>query len=108
MTGDVYCYSFAPGPPAEEVEGALLLALVAAEGLHGEAKVRMEAAHYFDAERRVAVVDGGTAVGCDLNRLFVQFLRRELGDDAFTVRRSSTSPEGAGRPEGTAAGKEAP
>lgn len=87
MTGEVYCYSFAPGPPAEEIEGALLLALVAAEGLHGEAKVRMECAHHFNAERRVAVIDAGTAAGRDVNCLFVQFLRRELGDTAFTVRR---------------------
>lgn len=87
MTRELYSYTFASGPPVEEIENMLLWALLAAEGLHGEARVRMDGAHNFDADERQCVIDAGTAVGQDINRLFTQFLRRELGDDGFTVRR---------------------
>jgi hypothetical protein len=87
MTKELYRYSFAAGVALEEVEASLLLALLSAESLHGEAQVRLDAAHYLDPERRACVIDAGTAVGRDLNRLFVGFLRREFGGDAFRVTR---------------------
>ena len=33
------------------------------------------------------MIDAGTPVGRDLNRLFVGFVGREFGADAFTVER---------------------
>ena len=33
------------------------------------------------------VIDASNAIGLDLNRLFVGFLKREFGADAFTVER---------------------
>ena len=35
----------------------------------------------------VCVVDADTAVGCDINRLFVSFIRHEFGAAAFQVER---------------------
>ena len=37
---------------------------------------------------RKCVIDSSTAVGRDLNKLFVGFLQREFGEDAFHVERS--------------------
>lgn len=87
MTADVYRYRFAPDTPADEVEATLALAVVSVECLHGAAQVRLDGSHAFDAEGLACVVDAGTAVGRDLNRLFAGFAAREFGPDAFTVER---------------------
>ena len=87
MTQTVYRYEFAAEVPIEEVEATLLLAVLAAEGLHGEAEVRLEGAHSFDPGRRRCVIEADTAVGRDINRLFVSFIRHEFGADAFQVER---------------------
>jgi hypothetical protein len=80
-----YRYTFAADVPSEDVESTLLLALLAVESLHGEADVRLDAGHVFDAEGRCCVIEAGTAVGRDLCRLFTGFLRREFGDYRFRV-----------------------
>ena len=87
MTKELYRYAFPARVPLEDIEATLLLALMAAETLHGESQVRLDAAHFFDILRRACVIDAGTPVGRDLNRLFVGFIRREFGVDAFTVER---------------------
>ena len=92
MSNAVYRYRFLGTVPIEEVEVSLLLAVLAAESLHGEAQVRLDAAHTFDAEQRRCVIDATTPVGRDLNRLFVGFLRREFGEEVFAVERLETAP----------------
>jgi hypothetical protein len=87
MNHDLYRFRFGPEVSMEEIETTMLLALLAAEALHGEAQVRLDAGHYLDTAQRACVIDGGTEVGRDLNRLFVGFLRREFGADAFQVER---------------------
>lgn len=84
---NLYRYTFEPDVALEEVEASLLLAILAAENLHGEAQVRLDAAHNWDAGSRRCVIDGTTAVGRDVNRLFVGFLRREFGEGTFRVER---------------------
>ena len=93
MIKDVYRYGFQPCVPLEEVEASLLLALMATESLHGEAQVRLDAAHYLDVDQRACVIEAGTPVGRDINRLFVGFLRREFGEDAFHVERVDSVPQ---------------
>lgn len=95
MTRELYRYEFQPDVPLEEVEASLLLAVLATESLHGESQVRLDASHYLDSDRRACVIDAGTPVGRDVNRLFVGFLRREFGEDAFQVARvdSTHQPE---------------
>jgi hypothetical protein len=83
----VYRYSFGADVPIKEAEATLLLAVLAAEGLHGEAEVRLEGSHSFDPERRSCLIDAATAVGRDINRLFVSFIRHEFGAGAFQVER---------------------
>jgi hypothetical protein len=87
MTKDIYRYSFPPPVPLDEVEATLLLAIWGAESLHGESQVRLDVAQYFDRDRRACVIGAATAVGRDLNRLFVGYLRREFGADSFRVER---------------------
>jgi hypothetical protein len=87
MTATAYRYRFAPGVPAEEIEVSLLMAVLAAESLHGETQVQLDSGHAFDPEQRTCVIDAGTSVGRDLNRLFAGFVRREFGEDAIRVER---------------------
>lgn len=87
MNREIYRYSFEASVDIAEVEASLLLALLAAESLHGESQVRLEASHALDTEGRTCVIDTSGAVGRDLNRLFVGFVRREFGEDSFRVTR---------------------
>ncbi len=87
MNKELYRYTFPPHVPLEEIEATLLLALWGAESLHGETQVRLDAAHFLDRDRRACVIDAATPVGRDVNRLFVGFVQREFGSDAFRVER---------------------
>jgi len=93
MSGEAYRYCFPSEVLLEEVEATLVLALFAAESIRGESQVRLDAAHHFDLERRVCVIDASTTVGRTLNRLFVGLLTREFGPHAFQVERIEMSPE---------------
>jgi hypothetical protein len=87
MSSEVYRYTFAERVSVDELEDSLALAVLAAESIHGEAQVRLDAAHFLDPQGRACVLDAATSVGRDLNRLFAGFLTREFGPDAFTVHR---------------------
>jgi hypothetical protein len=88
MSKQVYRYQFTDVEvPIEEVEASLLLAVMATESLHGESQSRLDIAHFLDPVKRACVIDVGTQVGRDFNRLFIGFLRREFGEDAFRVER---------------------
>jgi hypothetical protein len=85
MKNEVYRYHFESSIDIAEVEATLVLAMIAAEGLHGAAKVRLEASHRFDAQQRTCVIESTAPVGMDINRIFVGFLRREFGEESFKV-----------------------
>lgn len=93
MTSEVYRYNFVPGLPLEDIEASLVLAIMSAESLHGEAQVRLDAAHFFDRDQRACVIDASTPVGRDVNRLFVGFVSREFGEDVFRVERVNELPQ---------------
>lgn len=93
MARDVYKYVFDPSIDIADVEASLLPALLAAESLHGETQVRLDAAHILDPAKRACVIDAGTSVGRDINRLFVGFISREFGEDAFRVERVDGHPQ---------------
>jgi hypothetical protein len=94
MSEPSYRYTIAAGVPIEEVEITLLLSIFGVAALYGESQARLDAAHAFSAERRSVVIDAGTPVGRDLNKLFAGFLTKEFGADSFKVERVA----GAGRP----------
>lgn len=92
MIGNIYRYQFTPEIPAREINETLRLALLAAECLHGESWVRIETSYCLDAQKRVCVIDAGTAIGHQVVRLFTGFAAREFGERAFTVRRMDRVP----------------
>ena len=81
MTKTIYRYSFSTNAPINDVEESLLLAVLATQGLHGEASTRLDGAYFFDANKRGCVIDASTELGEDFNRLFVSFLMREFGNE---------------------------
>jgi len=82
-----YRYQFREGVDPRDVEDTLLLAFLAAEGVFGEARVRMDGAYSTDRESRTVTVDASTAVGQIVNAVFTVFAVKEFGRDAFGVRR---------------------
>jgi hypothetical protein len=102
MTQTLYRYEFAAEVPLEEIEATVLLALFAVESLHGEAQVRLDAAHHLDREQRACVIDATTPVGHDFNRLFTGFLSREFGPDSFRVERAAGIASAHAREEAAA------
>jgi hypothetical protein len=83
----IYRYLFRPEVPKVEIEASLLLALIAVEGLHGEAQTRLDAGHAIGGPFGACVIDATTPVGNDLAKVFTAFLRREFGEDSFRVER---------------------
>jgi hypothetical protein len=81
-------YQFTPGPPFGDVEGALVVAALAVEILFGTEPVQRDAICRTDELTRCCVIDVSTDVGRALNRLFVGFLHRDVGMEAFTVEPS--------------------
>ena len=98
VTRTLYRYSFGPPVDLAEVEDSLLLAVCAAEGVHGQAQVRMDGAFLLEEATRACVVDATTPVGETIARIFTRFLAREFGEDAFTVERVASN-ERIGRSE---------
>jgi hypothetical protein len=100
MSRQVIRYHFHEDVDLQYVEAELVLAAFNVESLHGPARARLEAAHFLDPEQRSLVIDATTQVGEDFNRLFVGGLMREVGADAFTIRRvdkqSSPIHQGSG------------
>jgi hypothetical protein len=75
---------------------SLHLAMLAVEGIFGEARVRLEAAYHLDEARRAIIVDGAMPVGATVAHVFTSFLLHEFGDEAFEVRRVPTSQNKSG------------
>lgn len=96
MPSSLFRYQFVPSVPAADVEVAIVLALLAAEFLHGETLVRLSVSHAFDAESRTCVIDASSGVGRDFNRLFVGFITRECGPGSFRVTPVAASPAPVG------------
>lgn len=82
-----YRYQFGEGSDLRDVEDTLLLALLAAEGIFGEARVRLDGGYSIDRDARTATVDASTVVGQIVNAVFTTFAIKEFGRDGFTVRR---------------------
>jgi hypothetical protein len=95
MSKDIYRYEFKPDTSIEDIEASLLLAILASQSLHGETQVCLDAAHFLDTAKRACIIDAGTEVGRDINRLFAGFIMREFGEDSFKVSRVDKVVEGA-------------
>ncbi len=89
MNRSVYRYVFDRKIPFEDVEESLLLAVLAAESLHGRAALRMCTSFYLEREKRSVAVDGDSQIGEDIARIFTGLLTQEFGEEAFRVTRCS-------------------
>jgi hypothetical protein len=88
---EIYRYRFERDVPLKAARESLLLAVIAAECLHGETQVRLDASYRFSRQRRSCVIDASTDVGRDISRLFTGLAIREFGEDAFQVERIQDS-----------------
>jgi hypothetical protein len=82
-----YKYQFRPDIGLRDVEDTLLLAFLAAEGVFGETRVRMDGSYSPDHESRTLTVDASTRVGQIVAAVFTAYIIKEFGRDSFTVRR---------------------
>jgi hypothetical protein len=87
MNRELYRYCFNNKVPFSEVEESLLLAVLAAESLHGRSLVRLDASFCLDSHKSTCVVDAASDVGRSIARIFTGFLTREVGEEAFRVER---------------------
>lgn len=90
MQKEIYRYVFKHDVSMREAESILHLAIVAAESLFGEPRVRMDASYAIDARTRVCVVNGAGTVGRSICRVFTGYLTCQFGPDAFSIRRVAT------------------
>lgn len=103
MNGSVYRFELDTSVPSLEAEMTLHLAMIAVEGLFGQAAVRLDTTYHVDEPRNAIIVDGTTDAGDALVRVFTSFLIREFGEDAFQVRRVAPAPGAPVAAEGRAA-----
>jgi len=87
MITEAYRYRFRENVDLAEAEDTLLLAVLAVEGLFGEAQVRLDLGFAADEAIGVIVVDASTEVGQAVNSIFTAYLLREFGRLSFHVRR---------------------
>ena len=87
MTREIYRFEFGKDTPAQEIEETLNLAIIAAECLHGQSRVRLDASYCMDENSGVCVIDPGSDAGQDIVRIFTGLAIRTFGEDAFKVRR---------------------
>ena len=86
MNCRLYRYRFAENVDVEDAEGTLQLAILAAQGILGEARVRMDCTYSIDPSIRAIIVDASTPVGQVISSIFTSFAMLEFGRDAVNVR----------------------
>ncbi len=91
MSRDVVRYQFDSTVPSQEIEGTLLLAVLAVAALVGEAAVQIDARYTLDPERRLCVIDAGTDTGRSIAKVFTGLATTEFGAGAFMVERALAS-----------------
>lgn len=87
MADESYQYSFNPTADMTQVEDTLLLAAMAAEGLHGRSCIHLDAAFRCNVKARTAMVDASTEVGSAIARIFTALLATTIGESAYRVQR---------------------
>ena len=100
MDSPLYRYRFAEAVDLRDAQDTLLLAALAAEGVFGESRVRMDFSYATDPSIRAIIVDASTPVGQVVSAVFGAFVLREFGPDGFDVRRVDGLPGRACREGG--------
>ncbi|MCY3020191.1 MAG: hypothetical protein NTW87_14330 [Planctomycetota bacterium] len=87
MFDQAYRYKFADWVDLRDAGDTLVLSILAAKGLFGATRVRLDFACETDEAIRVIVVDASTDVGQAVNAIFTAFILREFGSGRVHVRR---------------------
>ena len=101
MTDTTYMYRFTENVEMSEITDTLLLAVAAAEALHGRAKVNLDADFELSEAERICRIDAKNEIGKDIARIFVEYLTLGFGEGGFKVEQignqSTPSEKGAGQ-----------
>lgn len=89
MNDGDYRYSFPDGTDMKDIEETLLMSVIAAEGVHGRARVRIDASFDVDHDRCTCRISSGHDAGENIARVFTEFLLLERGDDGFELEHQS-------------------
>lgn len=92
MIATAYRFRFHETIGLHDAEDTLHLAILAATGIFGEARVRMDGSYGVDTTINVIVVDASTLIGQVIAAIFTAFVSREFGQGAFHVRRVEGLP----------------
>jgi len=87
MPQETVQFRFGSGISMREVKGTLQLARLAAESLHGEERMRLEATYAIDDAANIVEIDIDSEVGRTLAIVFAGYVRREFGDGAVHMER---------------------
>lgn len=86
-----YLFTFKDTVPMAAIEETLLMAVVAAEGIHGRARVRLDAKYATNAGNRTCTVSAENEVGQGVAKIFTELLVLEIGEGAFEVSSGDTA-----------------
>lgn len=94
MTHETTIFRFGNTALMTDVEATLQLAEIAAIGLHGEERVRFDAAPVVNRFQRTVTMNSTREAGQSLSLIFGAYVRREFGDDTVTMERCTTLARG--------------
>jgi carbon monoxide dehydrogenase subunit G len=80
-------FRFSAGTERETVEAQLAQAIVGAECVFGQARVRISAAYVISDDGTQVAIDASNEVGEHIAQLFTGLMTRQIGEDAFSVER---------------------
>ena len=86
MKSSNYEFRFGDRPPMDGVEETFLMSVIAAEGIHGRARVRLDGRFDLNHDGRVCTINSDNKVGEDIAKIFAEFLLLEFGEDGFEVK----------------------
>lgn len=89
---DVCRFKFKDGIDSDLIESKIALAILAAEGVFGQAKVRLNAAYIVS--RNKAAIDVSNDVGEHIAQVFTRFMSEEVGENKFIVERVKSKDSG--------------
>jgi hypothetical protein len=75
------------GRDREAVEADLGLAMLAAESLYGQPRLRLEAGYRLAANGRVCVIETRGEAGAAVARIFAGLTSARVGEDGYSVER---------------------
>jgi len=85
MDSPKYRFQFTRAVEMAGVEETLLLSVIAAEGIYGRARVRLDGEFATNPAERTCSVAAGNEVGPNIAKIFTEFLVLEVGEAAFDV-----------------------